>query len=473
MVSNASDDLPEPDRPVMTTSASRGSATVTSLRLCSRAPETTIWACRDTPSSVRNARTDLSNTRSGALALCGRLRIGSDPSRSEGLPITSLAPSEAVQFRSRFAARDHGWRFWIALWIATAVAELLALRPFITGPVDGIGVVFALVGGSFCVFGLLAWRRRPDSLSGALMTATGFLFFVSPVLGPLEAPLAFTFYVLLVDLWIFPFVALLLTFLTAGRLQPGFDRWLVASFALPVIVLQLAWLLTADRVDGTDLRGRNLLLVFPDGDFAHAVDRVQRGSLALLGAITVVVIVARWIRASGPRRRAMLPSLAGAIALSCFVALLVNDLIAGTRSEVLLWCAACSLVAVPAAFLRPAAVPAGARRPGGARPRARLRPRRGARAGARADAGRPRPARRLLAARVRRVRGRGRTSGRAARAGRGARRGARRTRRPARRGADPRRVAHRRPRAARGGHRGCRDRAGERPSARGVGRPAR
>ena len=36
---------------------------------------------------------------------------------------------------------------------------------------------------------------------------------------------------------------------------------------------------------------------------------------------------------------------------SCFAALLVNDLIAGTRSQALLWLAACSLVTVPAAFL--------------------------------------------------------------------------------------------------------------------------
>ena len=35
-------DLPEPDRPVITTSASRGSVSEMSLRLCSRAPETTI-----------------------------------------------------------------------------------------------------------------------------------------------------------------------------------------------------------------------------------------------------------------------------------------------------------------------------------------------------------------------------------------------------------------------------------------------
>ena len=143
--------------------------------------------------------------------------------------MTSLAPSEVARIRRRFAARSHSRTFWIAWWAAAIAGELLALRPFITGPVDGIGVVFALVGGSFCAFGLIAWHRRPDSLSGALMTATGFLFFAAPVLGPLEAPLAFTVYVLVVDLWIFPFVALLLTFLTAGRLQPGFDRWLVAS----------------------------------------------------------------------------------------------------------------------------------------------------------------------------------------------------------------------------------------------------
>src|SRR4051795_5185708 len=42
MVSNASDDLPDPDRPVMTTRASRGRDSEMSRRLCSRAPETTM-----------------------------------------------------------------------------------------------------------------------------------------------------------------------------------------------------------------------------------------------------------------------------------------------------------------------------------------------------------------------------------------------------------------------------------------------
>src|SRR5438105_11701195 len=40
MVSKASEDFPEPESPVMQTSAFRGSLTVTSFRLCSRAPWT-------------------------------------------------------------------------------------------------------------------------------------------------------------------------------------------------------------------------------------------------------------------------------------------------------------------------------------------------------------------------------------------------------------------------------------------------
>src|SRR3712207_2175025 len=64
MVSKASEDLPDPDRPVMTTSESRGSSTVTSLRLCSRAPETTMEFWRldiRPPLSLRRWRTEFSN----------------------------------------------------------------------------------------------------------------------------------------------------------------------------------------------------------------------------------------------------------------------------------------------------------------------------------------------------------------------------------------------------------------------------
>jgi signal transduction histidine kinase len=233
------------------------------------------------------------------------------------------------------------------LWIAVVVAELLALRPVLfdrEAPIQGLDVVFTLVGGSFAACGLVAWRRRPDSRSGTLMTATGFAFFVAPLLGQLDSPFALTVMTLFIDVWIFFFVALILTLLTSGRLQSRFDRLLVASYALPLVIGQVAWMMF-DPEEG------HLLLAFPDADVAHAIDRGQRGLLVCACIVTILVVVARWWRTSGPRRRALLPSLAGAFGLLCFAALLVNDLASGTRSQTLLWIAACSLVTVPLAFL--------------------------------------------------------------------------------------------------------------------------
>jgi signal transduction histidine kinase len=249
--------------------------------------------------------------------------------------------------RIRFAARAPRRVVLAALWCAAAAAEALALRPVLFDrdtPIQGIEVVFSLVGFSFAACGLVAWRRRPDSRSGLLMTATGFLFFVSPLLGQLDGELASTVRTLFVDYWIFPFVALILTLLTSGRLQPGLDRVLVASYAIPLGIGQIAWMMF-DPDEG------HLLLAFPDADVAHVIDRGQRGTLALICGATVVVVVVRWWRAPAPRRRVLLPSLAGGFGLLCFAGLLVNDLVSGTRSQTLLWIAACSLVAVPIAFL--------------------------------------------------------------------------------------------------------------------------
>jgi signal transduction histidine kinase len=108
--------------------------------------------------------------------------------------------------------------------------------------------------------------------------------------------------------------------------------------------LQAVWLLFLEE-DG------NLLAVFPNAHIADAVDKGQR-SLAGLACIAVAVVVAlRWRAASRPRRRALLPSVAGSVALLLFAALLTNDIVTGSRSQTVLWLAICSLVSVPAAFL--------------------------------------------------------------------------------------------------------------------------
>jgi signal transduction histidine kinase len=248
----------------------------------------------------------------------------------------------------RLGVDEHGLAFFVALLALALVAEVLVLRPIVLtneAPVSGIDVVFALVGGSFAVAGLIAWRRRPDSLTGLLMTATGFAFFISPLLRQVDGALAYTTWTLLVDLWIFFYVPLLLTLLTRGRMHDRRDRWLVAAYAVPLVVLQVIWMMFAE------LEGDNLLLAFPDEDVANVLDRTQRALLVCVLAATVAVIAVRWWRAPAPRRRALLPSIAGAFTLLMFMALLANDLVSGTRSEPLLWVTACSLVLVPLAFL--------------------------------------------------------------------------------------------------------------------------
>jgi signal transduction histidine kinase len=261
--------------------------------------------------------------------------------------MTRWAPSE-VQVASRFAARGYTPGLWIAFWVVAAVGEAIALRPVLFDrdtAIAGLDVVFSLVGGSFAAFGLVAWRRRPDSRSGALMTATGFAFFLPALLGQLDSALAGTLASWVVDLWSVLFVALLVSLLSAGRLESTVNRLLVFSFVLPLLILGFVWLLFAEE------EAPNMLLAFPDEQIAEVIDTSQRALLLGACLATVLVLALRWRAASRPRRRALLPTVAGSFVLLVYSAVLINDLASGERSEPLLWIASCSLVTVPLAFL--------------------------------------------------------------------------------------------------------------------------
>ena len=67
------------------------------------------------------------------------------------------------------------------------------------------------------------------------MTATGFLLFIYPVFSPVDSPTVLVLAGLFEDLWGIAFVALLLTFLTGGRLESRLDRLLVGLFALEFV----------------------------------------------------------------------------------------------------------------------------------------------------------------------------------------------------------------------------------------------
>ena len=138
---------------------------------------------------------------------------------------------------SRAVAGAHGLPFWVALWAAAIVCELLALVPVLSSggdPVQGWDVLYRLIGGSFAACGLIAWRRRPDNRSGRLMTATGFAFFITPLLSQLDSPVAQTAGMLFSEVYTFGLVALILTLVTGGRFTSDGERLLVAAFVLPL-----------------------------------------------------------------------------------------------------------------------------------------------------------------------------------------------------------------------------------------------
>src|ERR1700743_2655309 len=70
IVSKARLDLPEPDSPVITISASRGSSTETSLRLCSRAPVMTILS----ETGTNNESTQANRCSLWVPPNCGKVR---------------------------------------------------------------------------------------------------------------------------------------------------------------------------------------------------------------------------------------------------------------------------------------------------------------------------------------------------------------------------------------------------------------
>ena len=201
----------------------------------------------------------------------------------------------------------------------------------------GYGVVFRLVGGAFVACGLIAWRRRPDSYSGMLMTATGFLLFVEPVFAQFDAGSADVVGYVFGDLWSIPIVWLMLTMLSGGRLATRTDRVLVAVFVVE-------FFLSLGTVLFIEYEG-NFLLVHADEGLADGFE-TARAMLVSVALIAIAVVIgARWRAASKPRRRAMWPGVAGIVALLSFA-------VAQQAAPVWLrWFAITSLLLIPAGFL--------------------------------------------------------------------------------------------------------------------------
>jgi signal transduction histidine kinase len=231
------------------------------------------------------------------------------------------------------------------MWILVAAAEFGALVPvWHDAAVRGDDLVYRLVGGSFAACGLVAWQRRPDSRSGPLMIATGFGLLVSLLLKQIDTGIAQTVGEVTEDIWAPFFAALVLSFVTGGRLEGTIDRLIVAWVFVAVFVLDVVSMLFVEQPG-------NVLLAFPSETLYSVVDGIQRSMLIVACIAICVVIASRWRASSPPRRRALLPSVAGAACLLMFVWLIGTDLLKGPRSQFMIVLAYSSMLVVPAAFL--------------------------------------------------------------------------------------------------------------------------
>src|SRR4051812_47375948 len=151
------------------------------------------------------------------------------------LGVERVAP-RSEEVLGRFSAGARRPVPWIAVLAGLVLAgELAALAPIVVGDaasLPGYRILFRLVGGAFAACGLIAWRRRPDSRSGLLMVATGFGLLIEPVFDQIDPSALRTVGDLFEDAWGIPVIALLLTFLTGGRLETRVDRVLVGLFVV-------------------------------------------------------------------------------------------------------------------------------------------------------------------------------------------------------------------------------------------------
>ena len=220
-------------------------------------------------------------------------------------------------------------RIDLAVVPATLVAGIAVAVPvFASERTDDpvrTGVLTLVLGWSFIGAGIVAARRRPGNRIGAVMIATGVLWFLSQ-LWYSGNDLLYTIGAAFETLFVLGFAYLLLAF-PDGRLRSRLERIMIGIGLFTVTVIQLAWMLVDGDPAGCVDCTHNLLAVTYDPDLEQAVLNVQRTIGVTLSVITVVLLVQHWRAASAPARRAAAPVLwAGAATFATISVSVVNDI---------------------------------------------------------------------------------------------------------------------------------------------------
>jgi len=230
---------------------------------------------------------------------------------SESLSASANAPPRSERGTGRLRSltwlRRGLWPFVIAA-AAGAVAMTLA-NVGLEGLETPNGLKF-LIGLAFAGSGLYAWGRRPENRLGPLMIVVGSTYLLAQILIQAHASSLFTAGIWLSDAWAVVFVVFLLSF-PDGRLTARFDPVVVGLFALMAFPLELLWLLFFTTGGSPE----NALVVWPNDGVAGNVDSAQRALTVLASVVLAIVLARRWLHASPPLRRALVPILVGSVSI--------------------------------------------------------------------------------------------------------------------------------------------------------------
>jgi signal transduction histidine kinase len=171
-----------------------------------------------------------------------------------------------------------------------------------------LAAVTLLAALSFVGSGLVAWRRRPEVWTGALMVAAGFCMFASS-LANFDSAVPFTIGLVVAPIGAAVICHLVLSF-PDGRLHSPLERVVVGGAYVVTIPLQIVMLMFMgfENVTGCPCP-QNLLFVQDDMALHGAIMSTQRVLGIALAVAAGAIVVRRWQRASGPLRRALAPIL--------------------------------------------------------------------------------------------------------------------------------------------------------------------
>src|SRR4051794_11075521 len=187
---------------------------------------------------------------------------------------------------------------WVVGSVWAVVAEGLSFQ---SGQTPSAGLLNLAIGLTYLYGGLAIWDHEPTNRTGALMTAVGLAWFISPFAHS-DIPIVNEVGLALEDTATVLILALVLAY-PSGRFTSTVDRAAVAILAVGATTLNLLFSTSLFKIDPG-----------PTGLYGGLV----------LATMTTVVIVRRWLIAPARSRRELLPVLVAGLV---FLAILFINLI--------------------------------------------------------------------------------------------------------------------------------------------------